>query len=963
MKCRYIVPHFLTTWMKELRRTETNSKKDHQSHHIYGNGSVLYKNGPLNEIKPTEKTYLLASDDGSDETKVKNRKPSLYKVLAIIFYLPLFKSQLVGLFGDLIIFLNPVLLDEVINYAEHKELYPVWQGYVLAASFFVIMFLSSMTNNYRMYHATNIGMEVKTVLTAAVYKKALTMNAESRRKFTVGTIVNLMAVDCPSFQELTVQLYVVISWPIQISVAFYMLYNELGIAFVAGIVVLLLLIPTNAVLSSLTKRVQAKQIYLKDQRLKLLNEILNGVKVLKLYAWEPSFQAKLTQIRQAEIVQLKKAAIYQSVSTLCWLLSPVLVTLFTFIAYVLITQESLTPNKAFVAMNLFNTIRQPMNSLPMLISQLVQCHVSMIRLRNYLSGEDLKETDSVVSSEEYPLTMRNATYTWDRNMEPVLKNLTVSFPKGKLVAIVGPVGAGKSSLLSAFLGEMEKLQGQGSIQGSLGYVAQQAWIQNMTLRSNILFHQPMKESRYRKVIEACALESDIELLPGGEMTEIGEKGINLSGGQKQRISLARAVYQDADVYLLDDPLSAVDAHVGKHIFEKVIGPKGMIRNKTRILVTHGIHWLPLVDQIVVMDQGQITELGTYEQLMNHNGPFAQFVRTYLLEHEDEEIDDPDGKFQYKAVLVSQNSAVSSVSAQDLDVIKSQSDNVRTAVFVAFIRAFGYFLAIMVPLSVFMYNGFNVASGIWLSEWTDDPFLKNENNSGTDSYTSKTYMYLGVYTALSLLQVVGNCIFVLLVYVQFVNASQRLHNSMLDTILHQPMSFFDTTPLGRILNRFSRDVDVLDVGMSRQVRLCLQTLSNLISIIVVISYTTPIFLAVVVPILIVYVFFQKFYIPSSRQIRRLESTTRSPVFSHFGETISGASSIRAYRLEEKFFNDSLLLVDINNQCFFASLSTGRWLRVRLEALGNLIVLFAGLFAVISNGISGSLVGLSVSYALQ
>ncbi|BFZ17594.1 hypothetical protein BsWGS_20633 [Bradybaena similaris] len=977
------------------------------------------------EIKPTEKTYLLSSDDG---TKVSNRKPSLYKVLIMIFYLPLFKSQLVGLFGDLIIFLNPVLLDEVIDYAEHKELYPVWQGYVLAVSFFIIMFLNSMANNYRMYHSTNIGMEVKTVLTAAVYKKALTMNAESRRKFTVGTIVNLMAVDCPSFQELTIQLYVIISWPIQVSIAFYMLYNEIGIAFVAGIIVLLLLIPTNAGISTLTKRAQSKQIVLKDQRLKLMNEILNGVKVLKLYAWEPSFQAKLTQIRQAEIVQLKKAAIYQSVSTLCWLLSPVLVILFTFIAYVLITQESLTPNKAFVAMNLFNTIRQPMNSLPMLISQSIQCYVSMGRLTNFLSGEDLLENDSLVSSDEYPLAMKNATYTWDRTMEPVLKNISVSFPKGKLIAVVGPVGAGKSSLLSAFLGEMEKLHGQGSMQGSVGFVPQQAWIQNMTFRSNILFHQPMKESRYKKVINACALESDVELLPGGELTEIGEKGINLSGGQKQRISLARAVYQNADVYLLDDPLSAVDAHVGKHIFEKVIGPKGMIRKKTRILVTHGIHWLPLVDQIVVMDQGQITELGTYEQLMSHNGPFAAFVRTYLLEHEDEEIDDPEVQMLKEQVL-EQVAAVtsddelqqvrlrrslsadhheehksnnilhlcqklSSMSAQELtqqltpeltqeltselttqpengesqnyrliEEEKSEQGKVKNAVFMAFLRAFGYFCAIMVPVSLFVYNGFNVASGIWLSAWTDDPFLKNESNTRTDSYTSKTYMYLGVYTILSLLQVIGNCVFVLLVYVQFVNASQRLHNSMLNTILHQPMSFFDTTPLGRILNRFSRDVDVLDVGMSRQVRLMLQTLATLVSIIVVISYTTPIFLAVVVPIMIVYVLFQKFYISSSRQIRRLESTTRSPIFSHFGETINGASSIRAYHLEEKFFNDSLVLVDTNNQCFFATLSAGRWLRVRLEILGNLIVLFAGLFAVISDSITGSLVGLSISYALQ
>ncbi|GFO38359.1 multidrug resistance-associated protein 1 [Plakobranchus ocellatus] len=222
----------------------------------------------------------------------------------------------------------------------------------------------------------------------------------------------------------------------------------------------------------------------------------------------------------------------------------------------------------------------------------------------------------------------------------------MKIPKGKLVAVVGPVGAGKSSLLSAMLGEMEQLSGRCSMTGQVAYVPQQAWIQNMTLRNNILFEKPLEEDFYKKVLDVCALQADIDLLPGGEMTEIGEKGINLSGGQKQRISLARAVYQNADLYLLDDPLSAVDAHVGKHIFQKVIGPDGIISNKTRIMVTHGMHWLPMVDAVIVMNQGKITGAGTYKELMDCGGTFAQLVSAYMTEYQDESAEESEGKFYF-----------------------------------------------------------------------------------------------------------------------------------------------------------------------------------------------------------------------------------------------------------------------------------------------------------------------------
>ncbi|GFR90411.1 multidrug resistance-associated protein 1 [Elysia marginata] len=541
-------------------------------------------------------------------------------------------------------------------------------------------------------------------------------------------------------------------------------------------------------------------------------------------------------------------------------------------------------------------------------------------------------------------------------------SITVTIPRGKLIAVVGPVGAGKSSLLSATLGEMQQLTGDSSIAGEVAYVPQQAWIQNTTLQNNILFDKPLQEDFYRKVVGACALEPDIELLPGGDQTEIGEKGINLSGGQKQRVSLARAVYQDADIYLLDDPLSAVDAHVGKHIFQNVIGPQGIIKDKTRVMTTHGVHWLPLVDAIIVMNQGKVTEAGTYEELMIGDGSFAQFVRTYLLEHQDEDAQNTqvlqlqEDKMQdaihgvseerqqqgkqeknrpssqtrrrnsqeaalyektptpkrinssNEAPAVSEGTGVTGKCGKRLiEEEKVEKGRIHTAVIAAMLRAFGYLPAAAACFFLIFYNGANVASGLWLSEWTNDDYLKNETHKGTQKYESDTYRYLGVYATLSLTQVAGSGVFVMLIFVQMVTASKRLHNAMLDSILHQSMAFFDTTPVGRILNRF--------------------------------------------------------YIRPSRQFKRLESTSRSPILSHLIDTIHGASSIRAYGVCDRFYSHFEAGVDSNLKCTFAANSAARWLKVRLELLASLMVFFACLFAVNSHGVSSSLVGLSITYALQ
>ncbi|KAL5019773.1 hypothetical protein ScPMuIL_002665 [Solemya velum] len=619
---------------------------------------------------------------------------------------------------------------------------------------------------------------------------------------------------------------------------------------------------------------------------------------------------------------------------------------------------------------------------------------------------------------ESAITVTGGTFTWDKTVAPVLKNINVDVPTGKLIAVVGQVGAGKSSLLSAFLGEMEKIEGKATLKGSVAYVAQQAWILNETLQNNILFGKTYDKKKYNKVLESCALGPDLEILPGGDQTEIGEKGINLSGGQKQRVSVARAVYNNADVYLLDDPLSAVDSHVGKHMFQKVIGSTGLLRNKTRVLVTHGIHWLPMVDMVVVMEDGRISEMGTYEELLSHDGPFAQFLKTYLTQakDDDEEDDEEDPEIQkIRTQILERVDSVTSdgktTSADEIDKTsirrrkfrqssesssgmarsisrvdkkgdkdldepkpskpgdklieeeKSETGKVKWHVYLTYSKAMGKFSSIVIFLLFTLYQASAIVANVWLSEWTDDSYLKtHQNESNTTEYQDKNNLYLGIYGALGGAQAVFVLLYSLLFATRMVYAASILHYGMLSNILKCPMSFFDTTPIGRIVNRFSRDVETVDNNLPMTIRQWLNTFFAALSTLIVISYSTPIFLAVVVPIAALYVLIQRFYIPTSRQLKRIESTSRSPIYTHFSETISGASTIRAYGQQDRFIDESLKRVDKNSIFYFAGIASNRWLGFRLEFIGNFIVLAAALFAVISD-VSGGMVGLSVSYALQ
>uniref|UniRef100_A0A4W6BM49 ATP-binding cassette, sub-family C (CFTR/MRP), member 3 n=1 Tax=Lates calcarifer TaxID=8187 RepID=A0A4W6BM49_LATCA len=956
---KMMVPKLLKEWEKEQAKAKRCVCPFH-SHKSFTDS-------------PEEVEVLLSNQ------KAAPRQPSFLRALIKAFGPYFLIGSAYKLLQDIITFVNPQLLRMLISFTKQKGV-PDWWGYSLAFLMFFTAFLQTLILHHHFQYCFVTGMNVRTAIIGAIYRKALVITNAAKRSSTVGEVVNLMSVDAQRFMDLTTFLNMLWSAPLQIMLALYFLWQNLGPSVLAGVAVMIMLIPFNAVIAMKTRAYQVEQMQYKDERIKLMNEILNGIKVLKLYAWENSFKEKVLAIRQKELNVLRKTAYLGALSTMAWTSAPFLVALTTFAVYVTVDENNvLDAEKAFVSLSLFNILRFPLNMLPQVISSMVQTSVSLKRIQGFLSHDEL-DPDSV--DRKNTTTVVNGKFTWAKEDPPVLHNINVMVPQGSLLAVVGHVGCGKSSLISALLGEMEKLEGEVSIRGSVAYVPQQAWIQNATLRDNILFGKPYNEQKYRCVLEACALTPDLEVLPGGDMTEIGEKGINLSGGQRQRVSLARALYSDTDVYLLDDPLSAVDAHVSKHIFDNLIGPEGVLKGKTRILVTHGISFLPQVDNIMVMVDGRVSEMGSHQELLKQNGAFAEFLRNYALEDIVEE-DKAIGKSSASSLSDGENPRCRSVrrhgcsqrkhsEAQEkkkpheveklIQAETAETGRVKMQVYLEYAKAVGPLLSVLICFLYGCQSAAAIGANIWLSQWTND--------ASRNQTKENVHMRVGVYAALGIAQGKNEAAARIKVYSLLssamgnIGAARKLHYNLLTNKLHTPQSFFDTTPIGRVINRFSKDIYVIDEALPATVLMFLGTFFVSLSTMIVIISSTPIFAVVIAPLAFIYVFVQRFYVATSRQLKRLESVSRSPIYSHFSETITGASVIRAYGRHSAFVLMSDMKVDENQKSYYPGIVSNRWLGVRIEFIGNCIVLFAALFAVTGKeNLNPGLVGLSVSYALQ
>ncbi|XP_065643860.1 multidrug resistance-associated protein 1 isoform X7 [Hydra vulgaris] len=922
--------------------------------------------------------------------------------------------QLLYLF---LLFVQPWLLGKSIEVIKNRQIDKCW-GYFYASMLFLTGLMGSITLHQYLQIIFVTSLRARSSLLTVVYKKIFRISNTGNSQFTSGNMVNLMTVDTQKCYDLLTYLNLVWSCPLQIIIVFFYLYFLMGWSVLAGLCVLVLFIPLISFFSIYEKKLQAQQMVFKDSRCKIINDIFAGIHTLKFNAWEDSFMAKVLNFRNDELKLIKKAMLLQANHCFVLTLAPILVFVSIFTVYVLLGND-LDAKRAFVAISLFSIIKFPLLSLPIVVSTIAQYNVSAKRLSSFLKSEEL---DPVSISDDInyknAVEIQNGTFRWNIHEEPILNDINLKIPVGSLTAIVGHVGSGKSSLVSAILGEIERVNGKVYVKNSISYVSQQPWIQNRSLRDNIVFVSDYENNLYDKIINACALKADIDLLPDGDQTEIGEKGINLSGGQKQRISIARAVYHNSDIYIMDDPLSAVDTHVGKHIFDQVIGNNGLLKNKTRLLVTHNLSYLPQVDQIIVIKDNTISEVGSYEELQMNGHAFSEFIKTYYHNvYNEEAVEGNQLKNNniYQQVISTQasierslnlknfaNSFASSRRVSLFEIMKNnrsidvcyelekneiykkeaskvlkrqekleslnnekrtkdlfpievfKTGKIKWSVFLIYLRSIGIFMVFFALFLGLITEGFSLCSRIWLADWSS-----NSNVS-----QKKRNMYLEVFGGLGIAQGFFTWLQAYIIGFGVTKASKDLHDKLLKNVLRCPMLFFETTPVGRLINRFSKDINIIDESIPKSLKSLLPCFFTICSAFVIISYTVPLFIAPLLPIAAVYILIQRVYVTFSVQIKRIESVRRSPIYNHFFESINGVSTIRAYCLNDEFISENESKIDFNQEANFQILCSNRWLELLLETCGNLITFCTAMICISQRErLTPGMVGLSISYALQ
>ncbi|XP_077090603.1 ATP-binding cassette sub-family C member 9 isoform X6 [Siphateles boraxobius] len=923
---------------------------------------------------------------------------------------------------------------------------------VLAVLLFLALVLQRTFLQASYYVTIETGINLRGALLAMIYNKILRLSTSnmSMGEMTLGQINNLVAIETNQLMWFLFLCPNLWAMPVQIIMGVILLYYLLGDSALIGAGVILLLAPVQYLIATKLADTQKSTLDYSTDRLKKTTEILKGIKLLKLYAWENIFCDRVEETRGKELTSLKTFALYTSMSIFLNAAIPIAAVLATFVTHAYIEEVRLSPAKAFASLALFHILVTPLFLLSTVVRFAVKALVSVQKLSEFLQSDEIGDdswrngdmsmplevgkkykyqgdTKAInrkgryrmdnyeqpmrrqlrpTETEDVAVQVNDGFFTWGSNLS-TLSDINIRIPTGQLTMIVGQVGCGKSSLLLAMLGEMQTISGKvfwskmpdceilfdGNISKnrySVAYATQKSWLLNATVEENITFGSPFNKQRYKAVIDACSLQPDIDLLPFGDQTEIGERGINLSGGQRQRICVARALYQNTNIVFLDDPFSALDIHLSDHLMQEGILKFLQDDKRTLVLVTHKLQYLIHADWIIAMKDGSVLREGTLKDIQTHDVELYEHWKTLMNRHDQELEKETELESQTTLERKTLRRAFYSREAknqiddedEEEEVEEDEDDNMSTTtsrrskipwkMCCRYLSSGGFLMVFLMVSSKLAKHSVMVAIDYWLAAWTssnplnqilEDSFVNATNYTKNYDATqiAEHRSYVPVFIILCGAAIALCLITSLTVEFLGVAAATNLHHDLLNKIIHAPIRFFDVTPLGQILNRFSADTNIIDQhipptleSLTRSTLLCLSAIG-------VIAFVTPAFLIALVPLAVAFYFIQKYFRVASKDLQDLDDSTQLPLLCHFSETAEGLTTIRAFRHEARFKQRMLELTDTNNTAYLFLSAANRWLEVRTDYLGAVIVLTAAVAAIWTSSQSG-LVGLGLTYAL-
>ncbi|XP_063302724.1 ATP-binding cassette sub-family C member 9 isoform X3 [Pelobates fuscus] len=917
--------------------------------------------------------------------------------------------------------------------------------YVLSVLLFLALILQRTFLQASYYVAIETGINLRGALMAMIYNKILRLSTSnmSMGEMTLGQINNLVAIETNQLMWFLFLCPNLWAMPVQIIMGVILLYKLLDVSALVGAAVIVLLAPVQYFIATKLADVQKSTLDYSTERLKKTNEILKGIKLLKLYAWENIFCASVEETRMKELRSLKAFAIHTSLSIFMNAAVPIAAVLATFVTHAYVSNNELTPATAFASLSLFHILVTPLFLLSTVVRFAVKALVSVQKLNEFFISDEIRDDgfkngDSCIpfdacrkhpginsrafnrkqplrhqmdryekssyrstrpsDLDEAAIKVYGGYFSWGSGLA-TLSNIDIQIPTGHLTMVVGQVGCGKSSLLLAILGEMQSLEGrvcwnklpegEMTLDGhsssfhhlkdfrisvssknrhAVAYAGQKSWLLNATVEENITFGSTFNKLRYKAVIDACSLQPDIDLLPFGDQTEIGERGINLSGGQRQRICVARALYQNTNIVFLDDPFSALDIHLSDHLMQEGILKFLRDDKRTVILVTHKLQYLPHADWIIAMKDGTVLREGTLKDIQNNDNELYEHWKT-LMNRQDQELEKDTDADQATMERQTLRRAMYSREAKaqiedeeeeeeeeedeedNMSVAMRQRTNMPWRTCWKYLTSGGYLLLFLMIISKLLKHSVIVGIDYWLVLWT---------STNVTSGTQRAYNVAG-FSILSALGIILCLITSLTVEWMGVTAATNLHDNLLKKIILAPIRFFDTTPLGLILNRFSADTNIIDQHIPPTVESLTRSTLLCLSAIGVISVAAPPFLAALLPLGIAFHFIQKYFRVASKDLQEMDDNTQLPLLCHFSETAEGLTTIRAFKHETRFRQRMLELTDTNNLAYLFLSAANRWLEVRTDYLGACIVFTAAVIS-IKWGLSAGVAGLVLTYAL-